>query len=104
VIYARIAEDHERAASACGAPPTPELSLFVLAYLPTFFSVRLIRPALHFSKRPDKWPICLPRKANAFVVFSFSQNSSGHASATLIRVFQTESSSCRVNAAMTPMM
>src|SRR5215211_2934676 len=37
------------------------------------------------------------RRANAFVVFSFSQNSSGHPSATLIRVFQSESSSCRAN-------
>jgi|SRR5215218_2740993 hypothetical protein len=33
---------------------------------------------------------CLPRRANAFVVFSFSQNSSGHPSATLIRVLQSE--------------
>src|SRR5215212_6508836 len=64
----------------------------------------LIRPAFHFFKRPDKRPTCLPREANAFVVFSFSQNSSGHLSATLMRVFQSESSSCRANATMTPMM
>jgi hypothetical protein len=74
------------------------------SYLPSFFSVRLIRPAFHFFKRPDKRSSCLPRKANAFLVFSFSQNSSGHLSATLIRVFQSESSSCRANATMTPMM
>jgi hypothetical protein len=64
----------------------------------------LIRPAFHFFKQPDKRPTCLPREANAFVVFSFSQNSSGHLSATLMRVFQSESSSCRANATMTPMM
>jgi hypothetical protein len=35
------------------------------------------------------------------LAFTFSQNSSGHAGATLIRV-QPESSSCRANATMTP--
>jgi hypothetical protein len=53
-------------------------------YLPSFSSVRLICPALHFFKWPDERPTSLPRRANAFLVFSFSQNSSGHASATLI--------------------
>jgi hypothetical protein len=67
-----------------------QAAALVLVYLTSFFSIRLIRPVFHFFKRPDKRPTCLPRRANAFVVFSFSQNSSGHPSATLIRVLQSE--------------
>jgi hypothetical protein len=74
------------------------------SYLASLFSVRLIRPVFHFFKPPNKRPTCLPKESNAFVVFSFSQNSSGHLSATLIRVFQPKSTSCRANATMTPMM
>jgi hypothetical protein len=81
-----------------------QAAALVSVYLLSFFSVRLIRPAFHFFKRLDQRPTCLPRRANAFVVFSFSQNSSGQASATLIRLLQPESSSCRANATMTPMM
>jgi hypothetical protein len=82
----------------------PLTELLIWSYFRSFFSVRLIRPVFHFFKRPHKRPTCPPRESNAFVVFSFSQNSSGQASATLIRVFQSDSSSCRANATITPMM